>query len=458
MKARTLVFALVLVGTFLVVSTASATTYFRFCADWLTNYTDNGYGEDYFYETGDNLRSAQFTHAKIYRKSGAYWVQAWEGTLDSDSCTGYISVTASTDYRLYRYTWLETADSKEVYVMADDVEWEPTPVSEYWGYSTGAYLFNGYFTHDFSSLSMALTKETKIGAVMTRLLGNGSTLGYLSNHITYISTDNAAPTQVCTGTMGMPDIDTDEHAVCIVGEHVNKKFVIAHEMGHKIAGMNDGPRRGDDGGDHGVFGDTDSDERCNCDHISTDEGHCLNSREHFGKGNAEGFAHFISASTFNNRSQSTNNGGFAYYKRVRRPSGDNTVPNYFSPPYQVDLTDNETWMESECSVSSGDSRGTEWDWLQFYWNTYTDGADWITIDKIMDVWDQIPRYKAYYCCAGTSCTQWWTDPVGCIPPAVTVCRGKPWSDIWARVLVDSNLTQGQKNQFDDMADAAGVRY
>ncbi|MCU0663859.1 MAG: hypothetical protein MUC50_16230 [Myxococcota bacterium] len=83
------------------------------------------------------------------------------------------------------------------------------------------------------------------------------------------------------------------------------------------------------------------------------------------------------------------------------------------------VTDVETWMESECSVSAGQSRGTEWDWLQFYWNTFTDGADWIPIDKI---------------------------------------SGKPWSDIWARVQADLNLSIDQRVHFDQMAQNAGVAY
>jgi len=213
---------------------------------------------------------------------------------------------------------------------------------------------------------------------------------------------------------------------------VDDKFNIAHEFGHVISEMNGGPHHGCDWGSEGLFRATGVGHRCDCDYVNG-YSHCPTSREFTGSAQNEGFAHFISAATFNYRNTSTS--AFVFYKDVMKWSGTHGgilpgapplgwPPVYtFDHPFAVDLSEasNVKWTDYECDPSGDDFEhyGNEWDWLLFFWNLYTEGGDTnrFELSEIINMWDWVSDGNvADFCCT--------VDASG--NPSVCAPRQKPY--------------------------------
>jgi hypothetical protein len=203
---------------------------------------------------------------------------------------------------------------------------------------------------------------------------------YIPGNATYwhdsIYTDwEDAPGRICLGARPTPECQEGGH------RDPNWKFVIAHETGHRLADAMGGPLRIEDNYAH-----TASDELCRCTHVnSSNQLHCLQSREQLSGAWVEGWAHFWATAAFNNRDDG--DGTFVYYKEVLiDPAGD---PD--PPPYGVDATNRVRWLQQHCSDDLTKS-GVEWDWLVFLWHLWTTMPEIhrFSVDDIARVWRSLP--------------------------------------------------------------------
>ncbi len=73
-----------------------------------------------------------------------------------------------------------------------------------------------------------------------------------------------------------------------------------------------------------------------------------------------------------------NDCSYNYYKEF------NVTQNGYveSPPYQVDCRNAVRWRDNKCFKAP---RGTEYDWMQFFWNVNTVGANKSSLDDIKDI-------------------------------------------------------------------------
>jgi hypothetical protein len=172
------------------------------------------------------------------------------------------------------------------------------------------------------------------------------------------------------------------------------KFKSAHEVGHGIMHMN----VLDAGSGPDSYWGIDFEPMCNCSHYDPNEGwtaniHCIQSNEYIRSAEFEGFADFFSAALWN---PTPNAQTIApYYKEIRYPPPppDSILdePPAFRP-YDglfAGMTQSYSpprFLETYCSGNLAD-RGTEWDWLVFYWRLWTGvyGAP-ISIERFLDVW------------------------------------------------------------------------
>ncbi|MEO2169972.1 MAG: beta-propeller fold lactonase family protein, partial [bacterium] len=124
------------------------------------------------------------------------------------------------------------------------------------------------------------------------------------------------------------------------------KYIIAHEIGHVMAGMLI------DESIHGDYWASDAlsglSSMCRCDHVvSANSVHCFQSLEDIGSALTEGWAQFYAARAFNNLGEG--NCSFAYYKEYKTGRGASdpvsTPPVYFNCQTPVQL------MDTYCDVA-----------------------------------------------------------------------------------------------------------
>jgi hypothetical protein len=211
------------------------------------------------------------------------------------------------------------------------------------------------------------------GTIDVMFWGGFGTLGATSSlaAVTQVMSTTSLAFQPGTYNLFYNERCSTEHEGCTAGLNVflgldklsvpliSRKYIIAHEMGH--AAM------------WGSFGmlassyDTQDSppDMCSCKHVTVaNSHHCLQSREFTTAAQAEGWAHALAARSFNNDSQ--NDCTFSYYKEWF--TGVSTM----SPPVTVDCTTKFTFTERFCPAAD---RGSELDWLNFYWQVGTKGAD-----------------------------------------------------------------------------------
>lgn len=176
-----------------------------------------------------------------------------------------------------------------------------------------------------------------------------------------------------------------------------EKFVIAHELGHQIeahAGL-----IGKDASGYSL--DDGLPAACKCDHVvSANKIHCLQSRHTWSAAHVEGFAHFVSARTFNRLDES--NCSFAYYKEVYYPGFWTLPASTVAPPVQIDCANPRRWMPSWCSATA--DRSTEWDHLVFYRALNANGTGALSMEDLFQIFKMTPSnltWAAFRNAAGT---------------------------------------------------------
>jgi hypothetical protein len=177
----------------------------------------------------------------------------------------------------------------------------------------------------------------------------------------------------------------------------NKKFVIAHEMGHWLKcewGGNFPPETKDYSyGDAPNpppnppcrFGGVEAFDLNGKEIVTSANQHGIRSAEWSTSAAKEGFAHFIAAATFNEVDIPDGDGVFRYYKAI----DTEMFPEYAdlkAASYRISLLGGTAlesplggenrWTENRCPDDwAVDEVSTELDWLRFFWRFLTKGVD-----------------------------------------------------------------------------------
>ena len=144
-----------------------------------------------------------------------------------------------------------------------------------------------------------------------------------------------------------------------------QKFLVGHEVGHAIEEVYQTARFGTMQYLYGTY-DQPADPACD----SGMEAHTLTSREYTSAAIMEGFAHFVSADSYNNHNQT--DGRFTYYKDDLGfprdiPLEGETAFNMANPHLS------NRYYERVCNGTAANA-GTELDWMRFFWDLHTVGG------------------------------------------------------------------------------------
>lgn len=347
----------------------------KICGFWMSAYVDDQVGEDVLTAPGFELSKARYASASIRSANGS--TTYWSGHLDENGCAPTLELQAG-NYKLDLRSSFEGPQGQLVdvlynYLIVDGPQGEFVSdfqlgftIDPAWGPTSSQWL---YTTN---------TAVTNIAAIISAVLGqpdNGLPAAQYTIHSNVdcpgLPGNACAPgtkMYVGTGPYGTSD---DEW-----------KYVIAHELGHNAQSASFGFPGG--GGYDSVM---DTEAACRCDHVTVaNQLHCLQSLEHVGKAQIEGFAQYFAAKSFNT---SGSDCGFAYYKEFLTPT---TISNVITqPPIAIDCAAPQRWRSTHCSDI--EDTGTELDWLTAFRALQRGG---VTSDELYAVYAEA--------CGGGSCS------------------------------------------------------
>lgn len=161
--------------------------------------------------------------------------------------------------------------------------------------------------------------------------------------------------------------------------NVQWKFIIVHEFGHSLMDRYSASPS--------IYVDNDwvtykapvneaTEPYCSCKHVavSSEDSHCIQSKEYHAGAATEALAHVVTANTWN---PSAGNCNFVYYKEQALPDTGATI----SPPVPVSCSQQVKYLETRC-LEVG--RGIEWDWMNWM-RAATTGPNAITVAELATV-------------------------------------------------------------------------
>lgn len=328
---------------------------YNMCFRWPVTLVDADFGEDY----GTNPTSpwiARGGRVSIVRAGQTLF----DGYLDATGCTGTFAATGTTDFTVFGYSRARVADND--LIIRDDqgntrsfVIWDADP--------------------GFNQQPVFVFPEVE--AVSTLLAVSAYTLQKFHSGMTgkTIPVENRCrpiPNGCCNcSSDGSLWVTSDD-----------RKFLIAHEMGHRLLGLFMGNFNNDVSFDliPGMMTGT-------CDATSS---HSMWSMEFESGAAMEGWAHFISVATFNSRAGDNPGAMMRYW------SGDGV---------DVDVEQGPTggasnYFDSVCpSVQSATTLSVQLDWLRHWWDYYTNDLEVDpgyrpTVTRMMNELDAAPAWSA----------------------------------------------------------------
>jgi hypothetical protein len=358
----------------------------RVCAKVQATYNDAGYGEDYAAVPGSGAVqtvAASYAYARI-RPSGSVSYN-WQGYLNASGCTPYLTLVGNKIFSLEsRHERPAEPGDSAVHVDVNVDYYGPDlPPPGLTGWSQAFFTFGGPAT---VNLTLGSAPASNVMAVVARMLSMPDPGIKGGNYIVWSnkgcpSSDPGIP---WWDSCAMPWIKTAYIGPAGPGGIPADsliKFVVAHELGHVVQGANFsfGSYSYDTGDDPFVAA-------CRCDHVqSSNQLHCLQSRETFVAAAIEGFAHFYAAKVWNNPNQSDCK--FVYYKEFLSAG----LPFVQTPPVPKNCAQPVEWRDHYCTETA--ARGTEYDWLTFYWTLHTKTANKLSMADIYGIYNFDAGYE-----------------------------------------------------------------
>ncbi|MBX3130292.1 MAG: hypothetical protein KF718_26475 [Polyangiaceae bacterium] len=363
----------------------------RLCGSWLAKFVDSGFGEDHLTSKDWNIEPARFASAQVWSVDTAEVIFA--GHLNSLGCTPFVQLAETGSYLLTVFTTLRSGESK--------IDIESVP-------STGGAASYTSTSNAFVKTS-ANTSPLNLHFHLSHLpLAYANTAAVMG--LALVTPDNGFPAAPNTTTVTLYDDCCQADGQCyyacagagtikfgrsnkklLTGQYImttDYKYTIGHELGHVIHGFGSGVFYRD----YGAWKTDGAPPECGCEHItSSNQLHCLQSRETTTTAHVEAFAHFYASKLMNHASGSGCT--FVYYKDVHFLG--TTLP----PPVATDCTYPVRWLESECLANG---RGVQWDWNNFLWSIHTaPPAQRTSLDDLFAIYRQG--------CGGTKCAHSVTD-------------------------------------------------
>lgn len=338
-------------------ASAHAATYNTlFCFDYGVDFDDasTSVGDDYWTSNSDKTaRGARVQVTRLADSTDVYDDYTdYNGTYAG--CTSFIGLDSNAYYRVRIFSEAEVGgnyvevyddDSTEnLYFWEAEKAYKPTspeirlhttPVAEHWNIAAAA----GYSQYRRRG---GLTGETYI----------------LYN-------------EFCSGSSGSCTKSSGKMYISDYGD--DRKYIIVHEMGHALGIFKNGAS-------------TSFSYSATLDNCYTDSGrsHEIVSKEYQSAAANEGWAHFYAAVIFNNDGASSC--GFEYYKSVDfdldSSNDDRTISCEGRP--NPGIGDGYDYLGDWCNGTLT-NRGTEYDWLRFWWDFTTDQDVYFT--QCADIWD-----------------------------------------------------------------------
>lgn len=374
MKYRTLSRFLFVTGFLLIVTFASpsrAAGTYKFCLNWQFQFDDQNLQEDFYKHSGTyGIQNGRYSWAILQLNNN----NLWAGYLDSSGCSPGVNAIAGT-YTLFVTAGIRTPNG--AFVVATP---QASSSSTRWFTATRqlAGLSSGTISH-FSALGAGDTTASAISLAigMAQAQDGRFVPGFTYNIQTELSGNEG---HYGNGTVFL---GTDEYTNNWVSR---LKTVVAHELGHAIQhrlfGFPNGP-----------LNQNSSVQLCQCNHLDFPalQSHCLQSREHIGAAQNEGFAQFHAAELFNNPSH--NDAWFAYYKEMRWQNGG---PDQYPPVVVSAFYPTATWHWMEDKGCAASNAGTELDWMNFFYEVNA---------KTANKYSMVDIARAFKdACGGSNCT------------------------------------------------------
>ena len=172
---------------------------------------------------------------------------------------------------------------------------------------------------------------------------------------------------------------------------------------------------------------------------------------------SEAWAHFFAIAMYNWDNRDSGVCQWKYWRSCYDSSAEPIAdpPNTAMPtwtesaPVQVDCSHNVRWMEQYSDNEAVDlnNRGTMQDWIVFYWNVWSDGANRFSVDELTDIWNRVDSSTETI--LDSNCDSVAGEPIDYI------CEiGETWGDLVDDV--QGHYSEGKQNQFDVKGNSAGV--
>jgi hypothetical protein len=302
--------------------------HYEFCFRWPVSFVDAGFGESYGVEPEGAWR-ARGGRMRIIQ----HGEMLFDDFLDTDGCTGQITTTDPNDFWFTGYGFARVNGNE---IVAKDENGDVDAFVRIVPHAGGSGL--KYYTLPETDRSNLLAVAT-----FTLMRFNSMTGGL------YVLNTRCRPdeTQCCD---------------CVSGGEIwvtrrDRKFLIAHEMGHRLLRLRTG----------GYINDCSLSVDPIFAQCFTDSSHALTSLELSSCAAMEGWAHFVAVRTFNDHEDGDEPGAIFQYW-----SGSGlTVDVEQGPQGGVDR-----YYETMCGGDQANSagRGVELDWLRHWWDYHTDPA------------------------------------------------------------------------------------
>lgn len=359
--------------TLLFVSSAFAVNYdVRFCMKWDTDFEDDNAGYDDDYNTGGPYwaRGAKFLVKNA--TTNAWILNGYTAESGSNvGCTAQVTISSTTLVDVYIYSEAEISGNQ--IIVWDDTQ---TP-SEY-----AEVVWNDWSP----TASQSYTRNTQTVGTWVNVIAASSytvfknTFGLTGKTFNVYDGGDDGTCATVSGTGGSSLNCFGK--IFIAQGHSDQKYVISHEVGHQIMKSVDG------------------DQSSNQDYDASNDGswcsftssHAMTSIEYQSAAVVEGIAHFVAANTYNSNDEG--DCWYRYYKDISWNSGpaiaDDWIDCEDSSHCGTGLDCNSTIATrdhygNECDVSTINNKGTEYDWLRFWWDLHTDQS--VSNNIIKNIWN-----------------------------------------------------------------------